>query len=96
MHSNGLVHCDIKPHNFLLFKQIIEVSEKSEDESEDRSGSSSESSKYFNSFNNSRTSKVKLCDFGLSHVIGKEGKVYLKMICGTMKYMAPEVKEVVK
>ena len=41
---------------------------------------------------------VKLCDFGLSHLVeaGKakgapEGKTYMELMCGTLNYKAPEV-----
>lgn len=38
---------------------------------------------------------VKICDFGLASIIDpKVGKVSLEAKCGTMGYIAPEVKEV--
>lgn len=35
---------------------------------------------------------VKLCDFGLSHFIGAEGRALMTERCGTGGYIAPEVK----
>ena len=36
---------------------------------------------------------AKLCDFGLCHLVNKSnGKAYMKHVCGTSKYIAPEVK----
>eukprot|EP00928_Gymnodinium_smaydae_P041562 TRINITY_DN28112_c0_g1_i1.p1 TRINITY_DN28112_c0_g1~~TRINITY_DN28112_c0_g1_i1.p1 ORF type:complete len:323 (-),score=41.11 TRINITY_DN28112_c0_g1_i1:417-1325(-) len=55
-HSLRIVHCDVKPDNFML--------------------------------GGSEGTTLKLCDFGLAQALD-EG--YLKGICGTAPYMAPEI-----
>ena len=36
---------------------------------------------------------LKICDFGLAHVLDEKGKVFIKEKLGTMHYIAPEVKK---
>lgn len=36
--------------------------------------------------------KVKICDFGLSHIVDPNlGKAYVETKCGTLGYIAPEI-----
>lgn len=39
------------------------------------------------------TETVKLCDFGLTDFVNERGEVHLQACQGTMRYMAPEIKE---
>jgi serine/threonine protein kinase len=76
IHKNNIIHCDIKPHNFLIFK--------TEEEGEEELNES------YDSFD--PTQLLKITDFGLSHVIplGSD-KALMKQRCGTFSYTAPEI-----
>jgi serine/threonine protein kinase len=80
IHKNNIIHCDIKPQNFFLFKnENVNTSNNSqytEDNYED----------YF----------LKLTDFGFSHFIpeGKD-KTFMKFPFGTFQYIAPEITKVI-
>lgn len=94
MHENGIVHCDLKPNNFLVIRANSDNEQQSLSE-ESQSDESNKSSELFSSQQINRLTKLKLLDFGLSHVIYKEsGKAFIKYSCGTHKYQAPEVKDV--
>ena len=79
IHKNNIIHCDIKPHNFLLFKS---------DEGEDDVMNSS-----FDLFDPHIL--LKITDFGLAHAIKLgDDRAHMKYKCGTFNYTAPEVKDV--
>ncbi len=69
VHSQGIIHSDMKLQNILLQRP---------DEDEAQAG---------------EYSRVKLCDFGLSHLasLDHDGKAMMTQRCGTGGYIAPEV-----
>ena len=80
VHDHDIVHCDLKPHNFILFRR------RSKDHPEEiGTGGASvlfEHEKYM----------LKLSDFGLSRQLEDSAThVSEKFPIGTVRYMAPEV-----
>ncbi len=67
VHSQGIIHSDMKLQNVLLHRP---------EEDEAQSG---------------EYPIVKLCDFGLSHLLNGDGKALMTERCGTGGYIAPEI-----
>lgn len=89
VHRNNIVHCDIKPQNFLIFnsEENNEMVNIDTDEEYDENNMSVES---FDA-----NSYLKITDFGLSHLIPYgQTKAYMKYKCGTFAYRAPEIRDV--
>ena len=77
VHDHGIVHCDLKPQNFILFRRGDHVTRQMIDASV-----LSEHEKYI----------LKLCDFGVSRELEDSAThVSENFPIGTIRYMAPEV-----
>ena len=81
VHEQGILHCDLKPQNFILFRRVT----RSRDHSEELGTGAPvlfEHEKYM----------LKLCDFGVSRKLEDSAThVSEKAPIGTVRYMAPEV-----
>lgn len=86
MHKNNIIHCDIKPQNFLIFQTGYTLPDmEKNDENETGSVDSSLDPNI----------TLKVTDFGLAHIIPEgQNKTYMKFRAGTTEYKAPEVKDV--
>lgn len=83
IHKYNVVHCDIKPQNFLVFKNLSQ--EKGEEIQNESLDEDVDYDDYY----------LKITDFGFAHVIPNgQDKVLMKYPCGTFSYMAPEITKV--
>lgn len=83
-----MIHCDLKPQNFLIFYNESENESDNRTNGEFISDDVSVTSYDPNSF-------VKISDFGFSHIIPYgDTKAYMKYKTGTFSYTAPEIANV--
>lgn len=94
IHAQNVIHCDIKPQNFLLFKNLEEnLKENVERNLEGDLEENLEESSIISLNPNEHV--LKISDFGLSHIIPEgSDKAFMKFPCGTFAYTAPEVGKV--
>jgi serine/threonine protein kinase len=85
IHKYNIVHCDIKPQNFLVFKNLTQDALEGQEIQNECEEEDLDYDDYY----------LKITDFGFAHVIPNgQDKVFMKYPCGTYSYMAPEITKV--